>query len=260
MDVLIGYTSFNRLAYTQATLPALLRWGRGRQGVALAVVDDCSQDGSAEWLAEAFAEEKEHPDSIWKRGLILQRQRRGNGRNSNLMWRMTEGDYVKLDNDVVILRDDWLDVLVDYAQRLPNVGIVAHNCEIRLHEAFPERNVAGLRVSVPVRTRNGISIVAGACALIPAATRQRCGRWNTEEPRQGFNRGLDRVYASKVHLAGLIEYYTTDQKAVYATCLQGGETAEYAAERERLKLGLVHWARRTIRDYESGARPLNDVQ
>jgi hypothetical protein len=135
---------------------------------------------------------------------------------------------------------------------IPGVGIVGHNCELTLHTTYPERTSAGL-VYAPRPT------IAGACVLLPAATRALCGRWNEHEPHQGFNRGLDLVYGVKVQLAGRQEIYTTGRRGVYVQCLTGGESTPYAAEHTALKRAVPLWTRPVLAAYRAGRRKLNDV-
>lgn len=247
--VLIGITSYNRLAYTKACLRTLLGWcARVRPDVRIVVVDDASTDGSAEWLAKIRKLDRGRP---WLTDIILQPERQGHAVASNLAWRLTAGDYVKFDNDVLILRDDWLDVLRDYARRVPAAGVVGHNCELTLHAPYPEQVLYDAMTFCPR------PIVAGACILIPAETQALCGRWNEHELNQGYNRGLDRVYAAKVKLAGLREIYTTGRKDVYVRCQTGGESTLYSSERAALKRN--GWAKAVINAYKSGRRKLNDV-
>lgn len=254
MPVLIGYTSYNRWAYTAKTLPALLDWAaRTEADVEVVVVDDASTDGSGPHLRRLWDGRGEHfpPWPHWK-ALIIQPERQGHAVASNLAWRQTNGDYIKWDNDVMALRDDWLDVLLAYAAGLPDAGVVAHNCEITLHRPYPEQRVNGLKVARR-------PTVAGACALIPAATREKCGRWNERERGQQFNRGADLLYSVKVRLAGLNEYYTSGEKNRWVRCLVGGDGTQYASERARFKRAVPTWAYPVARAYRAGKRPINDV-
>lgn len=251
MTVLLGFTSYNRLAYTKRTLRALLEWcARTQPDVRLVIVDDASTDGSHEWLQKIKQLKRGQP---WLTDIILQKERQGHAVCSNIAWRLTDGDYVKFDNDVLIRRDDWLDVLRQYARIVPGAGVVGHNCELTLHSAYPERELYDGIMYAPRPT------IAGACILIPYETRRRCGRWNEREPRQGFNRGLDLVYGVKAQLAGLREIYTTGRKDIFVKCLTGGETPTYIAERALLKRSVPNWTRAVITAYQNRRRTLNDV-
>ena len=249
MTVLVGYTSYNRLGYTRETLPGLLDW-RERTGAdaRIVVVDDASTDGSREYL-KGLRDGRDDFD------LILRQARSGHAICSNLAWRTGDGDYVKFDNDVAIVRDDWLERLLEVAAAIPRAGVVAHNCLICLPDdrEVRRRPVDGVEVGVPRR-----GIVVGACALIPARTRKKCGRWNEREAGQTFNRGLDMVYAAKVDVAGLVEVYASKRNE-YVRCLTGGETAQYAAERGQLKQRVWSWTTPVIRAYRAKKRALNDV-
>jgi len=252
MAVLIGMTSYNRLAYTKRTLRALLEWcERVQPDVRIVVVDDASTDGSSEWLGKIRKLGRGRP---WLTDIVLQDERQGHAVASNIAWRMTSGDYVKFDNDVLLRRDDWLDVLRQYARIIPAAGVVGHNCEITLHRPYPERELYdGIMYAPRV-------VVAGACILIPHETRDLCGRWNEHERNQGFNRGLDLVYGAKVKLAGLREIYTTGRRDVYVKCLTGGESTQYAAERTALKRTVPTWTHPVIAAYKAKRRALNDVR
>ncbi len=255
MAVLIGYTSYNRLQYTQATLPALLSWIERRQAdVELMVADDCSTDGSREYLRQLFQDR--HPSCPKWTALLLAKNRQGVATCCNMIWRQTDGDYVKFDNDVVILRDDWLDTLQRVAMADPRVGVVAHNCEITLKRPYAEHDLSGARVATPLRP---FGTVAGACVFIPGSTRERCGRWNEHEDGQPWARGLDLVYSAKLQLARLLGVYTTGAKDVYVKCLKKREPEGYARERDQMKQQVGDWATAVIQNYRDGRRVLNDV-
>lgn len=255
MTVLIGYTSYNRLGRTQATLPVLLDWARRTNADArVVVVDDCSTDGSREWLRAKWEAEK-RDYSPWWLALVMMTERRGNAACSNTAWRMTNGDYIKFDNDVVILRDDWLTTLKYVASRVPQAAVIAHNCEAGLAEPYPEVAMGGLRVALPNRE---YGTVAGACALIPKRALERIGRWNEGELNQTFNRGLDLVYSVRVKLAGMIEIYTSGERNKWVRCIFTKEPPGYAQERHAMKRAMPAWAMPVISDYQNGQRAIND--
>lgn len=255
--VLICYTSYNRLAYTKRTLPALLQWAcrRGKDDVRIAVCDDGSTDGSREWLQKYEQAHRDRFARFWSR-LIIAKTRRGNAISSNVLWRLTEGDIVKWDNDVIPRRDDWLDALREVVEAVPRAGVVAHNCEATLRQPYREVALDGVTVALSDRQYH---TVAGACVYIPARTREKCGRWNEYEAYQAFNRGNDLVYSVKVRMAGLLSLYTTGRKNVYVKCLQGKESPDYIRERSQMKGRVGLWAVPVVRAYQQGLRPLDDV-
>ena len=85
---------------------------------------------------------------------------------ANLGWAAVPArNYVKLDNDVEVLRADWLTTLLQTAQSAPGIGCVGYYID----DAWPNvpQGAASFAVEYSV----------GACILIPQATHVRLGFW-----------------------------------------------------------------------------------
>jgi len=116
----ILYLTFNRLAYTRTTLPALLD-SVGDLG-SVTVVDNHSTDGTARYL-----ESLDHPAL---RAVMFNRLNRGLVKPTREFWRDSRAEFVgKIDNDILVPRD-WLEKLVAAHEGFAGLGIVGF-CHFR---------------------------------------------------------------------------------------------------------------------------------
>lgn len=104
--------SYNTLALTRQSLEALNR-SRGNFQLEVIVVDNDSQDNSAEGLREAFPNLK----------LIASEENLGFGRANNLGLNEAGGEYVLLVNSDAFVGEKTIQVLIDYLEHHPDVGV-----------------------------------------------------------------------------------------------------------------------------------------
>lgn len=189
----IGMTTFNRLEFTKQSIEALLK--HTSYPYVLTVVDNGSVDGSREYLLD-----------LKKKGviknLVLLSQNIGVAKASNIAWNLEPKAkyYLKLDNDIVIEKDNWLENLIEVVEKIPNAGAVAYNFE---PVSYPLQIINGLSVRVKKEGNLG-----GACILIPRRTYEILGEWRDDYGLYGEE---DADYGIRIALAGLLNIYMADE-------------------------------------------------
>ena len=94
VDIL--YITYNRLAYTKITLPALIE--NAGADFALTIVDNGSTDGTVDYLAE-FA--RRHPRQI--KHICFLDKNTGISPPTNAFWRASRAEFLgKVDNDTLV--------------------------------------------------------------------------------------------------------------------------------------------------------------
>lgn len=192
----ITVVTCNRLSLTKRCLESL--YALTREEHVVTVVDNASADGTRSFV-EDFVRDKPHMR------LIALRRNMGVAVAANVGWASVDADfYLKLDNDIQILRPDWLQALLrilrDPPGRKSEVGIVGHRV-IPWHSG----TVLPLRNSACMLSSFGCN---GACVLIPRQTHKQLGFWNEDYGKYGFE---DLEYGNRVLLLGqLIGYHPED--------------------------------------------------
>jgi len=107
--------TYNQLEYTKACIDAIIK--NTYNYYEIIVVDNASQDGTADWL-------KEHARRITK--VILNAENKGvpAGWNQGLEAANPDSDYYMMLNNDVIVSDDWLSKLINCANINEQVGAV----------------------------------------------------------------------------------------------------------------------------------------
>ena len=185
----VTVTSFNRCQSTLNCINALKN--TDCVGWNLTVVDNNSVDGSVECLKALHAEGV--IDS-----LLLCKRNMGVAVAANLGWAAVPARYyVKLDNDVEVLRADWLTTLLQAAQSAPDIGCVGYYIE----DAWPDvpEGAASFAVEYSV----------GSCILVPQATHEVLGFWNEDYGLYGIE---DSDFSSRLKAAGLKNLYMANSE------------------------------------------------
>lgn len=116
-SVSILYITYNRLAYTKVTLPALVE--NAGANFELTIVDNGSTDGTVDYLRE-FA--RRHRKQI-KHVFFLEKNM-GISTPTNAFWRTSNAEFLgKVDNDTLVPRN-WLKRLLEAHQRVPDLGVI----------------------------------------------------------------------------------------------------------------------------------------
>lgn len=191
----IGVVTYNRLDFTRrmfdALLPSLDHPHR------ITVVDNASTDGTREYLQEMKSAGRIH-------NLHLLPGNIGIAKASNIAWASEPeaGFYLKLDNDMVPLRRDWLSRMVRTARAVPGLGALGYSVEPK---SYPSETIAGAVVR-PKRDAN----IGGACFLVPRAVHEKLGWWCEDYGLYGEE---DGDFALRIRLAGMFNAYMEDEDA-----------------------------------------------
>ena len=189
----IGMVTFNRLEFTKQAIDAVASFTNFPY--ALTVVDNCSQDGTQDTLKE-----------LKRRGviknLVLLNENIGVARASNLAWQQEPqaGYYLKLDNDIVVQKPDWLNRMVQTVDAVPELAALAYNFE---PVSYPLEILHGCRIR-PKRDAN----LGGACYLIPKRAHEALGYWCEDYGLYGEE---DHDHSVRLRLAGFLNAYMEDE-------------------------------------------------
>jgi len=201
----ISMVTYNRLDFTKQAIASILK--NTRYPHVITVVDNNSQDGTQEYLTEIKRE------GIIKNLLLLD-ENVGVSKASNLAWKM-EPDaeyYLKLDNDIVIFKTDWLSDMIKAIDAIPQIGAIAYNFEV---QSYPLTEFNGFRCRVKAQGNLG-----GACILIPKRTREQLGYWCEDYGLYGEE---DGDYDFRIKCKGLLNVYMEDENIGFH--LPGGKAA-----------------------------------
>ncbi len=115
VDIL--YLTFNRIAYTRKTLPAMLETAGAN--FALTIVDNGSTDGTVDYVKSIA---KEYRRVVTR--VILHPENQGISLPTNVFWKMSTADFLgKVDNDT-LLPLGWLARLLEAHQKTDRIGVL----------------------------------------------------------------------------------------------------------------------------------------
>ena len=116
-NVHILFLTFNRLYYTQKTLPALLE-SADTASCQIRIVDNGSTDGTVEYLQKLS-----HPKI---ERVIYNKKNEGLVKPTKNFWKESKAEFVgKIDNDILVPMK-WIEKLVDAHQKIPKLGVVGY--------------------------------------------------------------------------------------------------------------------------------------
>lgn len=191
----ICMVTFNRLEFTKKAVESLVRYTRYPH--VITIVDNNSQDGSKEYLQELKRK------GIIK-NLVLLEDNIGVAKASNIAWsREPEAEYyLKLDNDIIIQKTDWLSPMVEAIDNIPKLGAIGYNFE---SVSYPLETIQG---GYRLRVKRNANI-GGACYLIPKRVERILGYWCEDYGLYGEE---DGDYSYRIRLAGLFNAYMEDEE------------------------------------------------
>ncbi|GHE39094.1 glycosyltransferase family 2 protein [Sphingobacterium griseoflavum] len=115
MQISIVTVGMNHLKYLKDLLSSIYTKGAIEASFEVIYVDNCSSDGSVEYISEAFPQVR----------IIQNTSPKGFGENNNVGAEVAAGKYLAIINPDIILFENSLDLLLAFAESYPNVGIVA---------------------------------------------------------------------------------------------------------------------------------------
>lgn len=235
MYVNITIGTFNRLEYTREVLKALFEIDAGYPWK-LTIVDNCSTDGTQSFLASF-----DFKNRLEK--IILLNKNFGISYAYNLGWFLGPKDYyIKLDNDMVVQKKNWLFDLVDCADNIHKGAIFGYNVEIESYDT----EIINDRVVRPKLKGN----LGGACVIIPKRTFERFGYWYRFKDRVYGEE--DAEYCFRIAHSNLFNIYMEDENAFVhlpaGRADMPGEKVEYREFKDKQRnMNLVPGSEYTIR-------------
>ena len=189
----IGMITYNRLEFTKQSIESIIK--HTKYPYVLTVVDNGSSDGTKEYLLEL-----KNKGVI--KNLILLSENVGVAKASNIAWIIEPKAkyYLKLDNDIVVEKDGWLETMVETIEKIPQAGAVAYNFE---PISYPLLKINGILVRPKIRGNLG-----GACILIPRRTVEKIGYWRDDYGLYGEE---DADYGVRISLSNMINIYMADE-------------------------------------------------
>lgn len=205
----ITIVTYNRLDYTRQCLNALL--ARTPRIFRLNIIDNNSTDGTRDYLSDL-----QHDPNIQDvlQNIILLNSNMGIAPAYNLGWSLFDAQYyIKMDNDVVVLRDDWLDVLIHSAERVQDVAMLGFG-----------KNTCNARHILDDRLYYAGHI--GGCALITKKAHEYLGFWNEDYGLYGEE---DADFGLRARLAGFCNllYADTEGDFIRYADANGSDNSSY---------------------------------
>lgn len=243
----VGITliTHNRLEFTRRCLNALLELTQGPYH--LTVVDNHSADGTVEFLTML------HDQGRFDRLVLLDRNY-GVAPAGNVGWVLSDADLqVRLDNDILCVRPDWLTRMVEasLAGRDTGLGVLSH-------DFFAREGRVGERLLLPsgpvvIRPRNGCEVYGG-CVMIRRDVFTKLGFWCEDYGQYGWE---DSDYGIRAMLAGYTNVFPdTGDGLVHLGEADPGNDPDYFAFKAGKFEALNRAAGEHVMSYLLEIRPL----
>jgi len=195
LTVDIGIVTWNRRPLTEQCIESVVR--TAGHPCRLFVADNGSTDGTREYLRNLYEQ------GVIQQLLLFDRNY-GVAPASNSLWELSDAKFfLKLDNDIELLRKGWLAEMVGVCSRNPEVGLLAFSFQKQLYgKHYPLICLSGGdTVQDPDAT------LKGACMLIPRATWHKLGFWCEDYAPYGEE---DADYCQRAHVLGIGMYYLAE--------------------------------------------------
>lgn len=202
----IVMVTYNRLEFTKQSIDSILK--HTQYPYVLTVVDNNSSDGTKEYLSGLKSEGK-------IKNLVLLEENVGVAKAANLGW-FLEPDaeyFMKLDNDIVIQKDNWLSDMIDVIDSVKILGAVGYNFEPVSYKLVDYLGGHKIR---PKKNGN----LGGACILVPKRTVEKIGYWCEDYGLYGEE---DADYCHRIKMALMTIAYMEDEDI--GIHLPGGKAA-----------------------------------
>ena len=217
MKTNITVVTHNRLALTKICLRSLLEKTIGEYAVT--VVDNCSKDGTREYLAQLS---KNDP----RVHVYYLRSNMGVAVAANFGWAQVDADYyVKLDNDIEICDGNWLEHLVSLAENNANIGMASYLL------ANWDCTKEGICLA---DSRQFVSsdLCNGGCVLIPRHVHEKLGFWIEDHGKYGYE---DKEFSDRARAAGyLIGYLPVEPAPVVHLGFVEGQVDNHREQEKKI--------------------------
>ncbi|MBP7563128.1 MAG: glycosyltransferase family 2 protein [Candidatus Cloacimonetes bacterium] len=214
-EITIGIVTYNRLELTKRCLESL--WSKTDMPFYLIIADNCSSDGTQDYLKSQYVSGKIDR-------LILLDKNYGVATASNVIWELVQTSYyLKLDNDIEVLKENWLSEMVDICKQNNNQLFIAYSFLKQLYNiSYPTGILpSGHQVQIPEAN------MGGACMLIHRSIQEQLGFWCEDYSPYGEE---DTDYCLRARLAEIPFFYMheTDRlKHLYCHASESHDSTAY---------------------------------
>lgn len=205
----------------------------------LIVIDNGSNDETPKYLME---------HKSWFDCLLLLDKNLGTAKAHNIGWMLSDKEYyLKVDDDIVIHRKEWLEVLVGMANMLPEYHAFGHIW----FDSKSRKNIRGFYIA---DKDNGIDFYSPV-TLIPKRTFDVLGYWTSAFGVYGFE---DFDYRIRMHLANMQYCYAGDINFVehLGPNMDPKDGEKLFNEKLKSRTEGENIRFQLVKEYEEGLRPL----
>jgi GT2 family glycosyltransferase len=241
----------NRVELTRACLNSIYSHADPVIVVEIIIVDDCSTDGTAEYL-----------DSLGNRIHVLRNKARGCfGHNMNEAAALARSDYLVFLNNDTEVTPSWLRRMLDVAREDPTIGVIGNR---QLYPATGNINHAGMifdeqcrpvhlypdkpAAFPPANISRDFQALTGACILVPRAVFRELGGFDSK-----FRNGHEDVdLCLRARQRGYRVRYVAESVIYHHI---GSSPGRYDAEGENERHFAARWGGKIVSDlYDYMAR------
>ena len=210
------------------------------------LVDNCSTDGSAEYVQRNFPKVK----------VVKNSENLGYGGGNNIGFKNARGEYIVVLNPDTVVDKDWLKELVNAIQRRPNVKMVTSKVLLyhdpkRINACGNDIHFTGLVFSRGLGerenhyTEEGYVVAPSGCSfLVPRELIEEIGFFDTELSNHWLFEDTD--LAIRLQLRGYKCLFTPHSKVYHKFALKMSSLRYFMLERGRYMLLLKNLSRKTL--------------
>jgi glycosyltransferase involved in cell wall biosynthesis len=232
----ITVVTHNRLTLTRRTIESVLR--HTRESFALCVVDNASTDGTPSYLRELLAQGKIQHLTLFAKNM-------GVACACNTGFAAFDADYfLKLDNDIEVLHQGWLENLAQFFKPGSSVGAVAY-------KVIPDNATPSLHIG-PTAVFE-VEFCGGACLLTTRAVRAALGNFCEDYGVYGEE---DSDFGVRVGMNGHLNIFVDGTGHVLHNSDQGYESRMQPIKSRQARKRNIEQFQANIHAYDTGLRPL----
>ena len=206
----ICIVTWNRLPLTRACIESVV--AHTRHPHRIFVADNGSDDGTADYLRDLHARGVIHRLFLFEKNV-------GVAPASNTMWEASDAPfYLKLDNDIEVLREGWLGDMVRLHRDNPEAKLLAYSFQRQFYGVtYPIVELSGGGRAQDPRPHN----IGGATVLVPQRTHEMLGFWcedyapysdeDTDYSFRAVYDGLRPFYMERTDMLKHLYLKSTDQ-------------------------------------------------
>ncbi len=232
----ITVVTHNRLELTQRTIESVLRFTQ--EPFALCVVDNASHDGTRDYLRGLAAQGRLQHLTLFEKNM-------GVACACNTGWAAQDAEYyLKLDNDIEILHQGWLENLTQFLKPGSGVGTVAY-------KVIPDNAQPSLRIG-PTAIYE-VEFCGGACLLTTRQVRLELGNFCEDYGVYGEE---DADFGIRAGLTGRLNIFVDGAGHVRHNADPAYDAEMLPIKSRRARKCNIEQFQANVHAYDTGLRPL----